>query len=127
MSLTVHFYDTDCEDTKINIFNGTLGVILLEDRHTSQNLADELKKLCNEWGIQNENITAVVTDNVANIKKAVDIGFGSNKHIPCFAHTLNLVAERSLEMSEEVSLLIIKVKSIVTWFKQSVVGSNDLR
>jgi hypothetical protein len=71
--------------------------------------------------------TAVVTDSGANIVKAVDIAFGKNLHIPCCAHTLNLVAERSIENVPNLSTIINKVKSIVIWFKQSVVASDELR
>ncbi len=75
-----------------------------------------LLKTCTEWGIDRDKVSAVVTDNTANMVKAVDLDF-SKKHIPCFAHTLNLVAQN----------LITKFKDIVTWFKQSNKVSNELR
>jgi len=50
-----------------------------------------------------------------------------NHQIPCFAHTINLIAERSLSNAAELTKLISNIKSIVTWFKHSVVGSDDLR
>lgn len=46
--------------------------------------------------------------------------------IPCFAHTLNLVADGAtvcVEWKNSVS----KIKAIVTWFKQSTVASDELR
>ncbi|CAK1587944.1 unnamed protein product [Parnassius mnemosyne] len=58
--------------------------------------------------------------------KAVDIAFGK-KHIPCFAHTLNLVVQNSMQQCTELRNLINKVKDIVTWFKQSNMASNKLR
>lgn len=48
------------------------------------------------------------------------------KHIPCFAHTLNLVAQHILGIPE-LQLVITKVKNIVTFFKQSCVASDELR
>lgn len=68
-----------------------------------------------------------MTDNTANISLAIDIAFDSKKHIPCFAHTLNLVIEKSVELCKEAGELIKKVKTIVTWFKHSVVASDELR
>ncbi|KAF2901830.1 hypothetical protein ILUMI_04357 [Ignelater luminosus] len=58
--------------------------------------------------------------------KAIDLAFGK-KHIPCFAHTLNLVAQNSMQQCTELRSLITKVKDIVTWFKQSNIASNELR
>lgn len=72
-------------------------------------------------------MTAVITDNASNMCKAVDIAFGSKKHIPCFAHTLNLVAMKALESVPAATELIKKVKNIVTWFRQSVHVSDELK
>lgn len=124
ISLTVHFYDEGLDNF---IFSGTIGVFMLEDRHTAVNLAAELKKICSEWGISDEQVIAIVTDNAANISLAIEIAFGTKKHIPCFAHTLNLVIEKSVELCEETGELIKKVKTIVTWFKHSVLASGELK
>ncbi|XP_046668494.1 zinc finger BED domain-containing protein 4-like [Homalodisca vitripennis] len=124
LSLTVHFYD---EDQDKLIFSGTIGVFMLEERHTGQNIANELKLICLEWNICEEDVIAVATDNAANITLAVEIAFGKNRHIPGFAHTLNLVTEKGIELSNDATVLIGKVKSIVTWFKHSGVASDELR
>lgn len=110
----------------IELCSVTLGVYELDERHTSDYLAEVLLKACQEWGIDPENVTAVVTDNAANIVKAVDLAFGKRKHIPCFAHTLNLVAEGTM-VCTEWRHIVSKVKSIVTWFKQSCIASDELR
>jgi len=49
------------------------------------------------------------------------------RHILCFAHTLNLVAQHVISSVPELTHLISYVKNIVKWFKQSVVASNELR
>lgn len=59
--------------------------------------------------------------------KAVEIAFSKNVHIPCCAHTLNLVVERSIENVPDLLSLLNKVKRIVTWFKHSVLASDELR
>ena len=51
-------------------------------------------KIATEWGIK-EKVVAVVTDNGANVVRAVKdaaskVGTGWT-HVSCFAHTLNLI------------------------------------
>lgn len=84
-------------------------------------------KICNEWGITTNNITAIVTDNGANIVKAVIQSFGSGKHLPCFAHTLNLVAMQVIDGNEEIKTLCEKVKTLIAFFKHSVAATDELR
>jgi hypothetical protein len=52
---------------------------------------------------------------------------GKKRHLHCFAHQLNLVAERAIQSNVEIQCLIKKVKNIVTWFKQSNNVSDQLR
>ncbi|KAK9744833.1 hypothetical protein QE152_g7412 [Popillia japonica] len=79
------------------------------------------------WGIDPNDVVAVGTDNAANMVKAIHDKFGKNRHIPCFAHTLNLVCESSLTNAEGLNIIIDKVRSIVVWFKRSVKASDQLR
>ncbi|XP_072400601.1 E3 SUMO-protein ligase ZBED1-like [Diabrotica undecimpunctata] len=58
--------------------------------------------------------------------KAVEIAVGKKKNLPCFAHTLNLVAQNSLQISD-LQNIILKIKAIVTFFKHSCVVSDELR
>ncbi|KAH9645948.1 hypothetical protein HF086_011410 [Spodoptera exigua] len=85
-----------------------------------------LTKTCEEWGFNTDKVTAVVTDNAANMVKAVEIAFGKKKHIPCFAHTLNLVAQHILGIPE-LQEILTKAKNVVTFFKESCVASDELR
>jgi len=59
--------------------------------------------------------------------KAIDLAFDKKRQIICFAHALNLVVQQAISNVPELTTLISKVKNIVTWFKQSVVASDDLR
>lgn len=104
----------------------TLGVYHLDERHTSDYIASKLRKTCEQWGLDCNKVTAVVTDNAANMVKAAEIAFGKKKHIPCFAHTLNLVAQHTLQIPE-LQAILSKIKSIVTFFKHSCVASDELR
>ena len=48
------------------------------------------------------------------------------RHLPCFAHALNLVARNPLAYSKDVQTLQEKVKWIVTYFHHSVKASDKL-
>lgn len=121
LGVTMFFFDGDKIDSI------TLGVYDLTQSHTAEYIASMLLQCCEEWGIDTGKVQAVVTDAGANIVKAVEIAFGKKYHIPCFAHMLNLVAQKSIEKTVDLPELINSVKKIVTWFKQSVVASDELR
>lgn len=59
--------------------------------------------------------------------KAVDLLFGNKRHIHCFAHQLNLIAEKAIRPITAFQDMIKSIKDIVTWFKQSVVAADELR
>lgn len=63
----------------------------------------------------------------ANIKKAAKNTFGIRKFIPCFAHTINLIANYSIDNCEGLNLLVEKVRNIVKYVKNSVNVSDELR
>ena len=48
-----------------------------------------------------EKVVAAVTDNAANIAAAVRLN--GWRHVPCFAHTLNLVVQNSLSADTVLS------------------------
>lgn len=57
----------------------------------------------------------LVSANASNMLGAAK--FTGWKHLPCFAHTLNLVVTSSIARNEELSKVIRKVKKkIVTFF-----------
>lgn len=121
LGVTVHFFDND------KLESATLGVYELSEHHTGEYISQMLLKTTEEWGINNSKVLAVVTDAGANMIKAVDLAFGKKSHIPCFAHMLNLVAQKSLEKTQNLPQLISAIKKIVTWFKHSVIASDELR
>ncbi|KAJ8914357.1 hypothetical protein NQ315_011345 [Exocentrus adspersus] len=84
-----------------------------DQRHTSQNLCEELQRVTTKWDIS-QKVHAVTTDNAANVVNSVKLAGLS--HIPCFAHTLNLVVQSSLKEIENIRR---KVKSTVEHFHRS--------
>lgn len=121
--ITIHYFNVTCDSY---IEKGTLGLFDLHERHTAAYIAEQFRKICIEWDIDEEKIVAVVSDSAANIVKGVEVAFGK-KHIPCFAHTLYLVAMKGIEDVPSLVELLRTVKSIVSWFRQSVTASDELR
>ena len=73
-----------------------LSTIQIDEEHTSENLAMHLEQKLAFWRIPKEKIFAVVTDNGANIVKAVK-DIAKLRHVPCFAHTLHLVVSQAVD------------------------------
>nr|XP_022907521.1 zinc finger BED domain-containing protein 1-like [Onthophagus taurus] len=121
LGITVHYV----KDISLNSI--VLCVQQLEERHTGEYLSKILTDTCENWGIHKEHVTAVVTDDAANMILAVELAFTKAKHMNCFAHTLNLVAEKSVKSVAKFVHVLNKVKQIVTWFKHSVIAIDDLR
>ncbi|KAJ8415057.1 hypothetical protein AAFF_G00007550 [Aldrovandia affinis] len=72
-----------------------LDCVEISERHTAENLADQLLRIAQEWKMTGK-VAACVTDNAANITLAIrKTGW---KHLPCFAHTLNLIVREALEV-----------------------------
>lgn len=123
LGMTAHFLN----NSKLDLESVTIGVLELAENHTSDHISEWFEKQLDEWGVQKHKVVTVVTDSGANILSAVKNTFGVDKHLPCFAHTLNLVTQRSLNDLEDVQNIISKIKAIVTLFKHSVNASDELR
>ena len=94
--------------------------------HTAENIAAELKRIANDWLIA-DKVVALVTDNASNMVAAARLT--EWKHIPCFAHTLNLIVQAALSADPVMAGLKKnnKCKSIVTFFHQSTKASDKLK
>ena len=63
----------------------------------------------------------IVTDNAANIVNAVKLA--KFKHLPGFAHTLNLVEQKGIQI-QKLKTLRQKVKAIIEHFHRSTVAAE---
>lgn len=124
LGVTLHYL----ESTELKTID--LAVSALETNHTGENISQALENVLEKWEIPKEKIVLVVTDNGANMIAASAIFFGKknypNKHIGCFAHTINLIVAASLKHFRMLPL-IEKVRSIVKFVKNSVKQSDMLR
>lgn len=87
-----------------------LGCYYFEKSHTAENLSSFLNKSFEEWNIRSK-VKVAISDNAANITAA--IGLNTNwHHIPCLAHSINLIAQSGLEEIDEVQKKFKKSLSI---------------
>ncbi|XP_069694254.1 zinc finger BED domain-containing protein 6-like [Periplaneta americana] len=116
LSVMAHYIGKDME-----MKSSLLENFVYSEKHTAENLCNELKRVVREWRIENK-VVAVVSDNVANIVAAIRLtGW---RHVPCFAHTLNLFVDSGLTCIRDITM---KVKRIVELFKRSPQASEKLR
>jgi hypothetical protein len=121
LGITVHYLQQEI------LKSITIGVHPLEHSHTSDYIGSTLVTTCEDWNIVKEKVMVVVTDNAANMVKAVQENYGRTKHLPCLAHSMNLVVSNSIKTLPDLKEIVMKVKSIVTFFKQSVSAYDQLR
>lgn len=116
---TVH-YITDKLQAKV------LDTHSLSGNHTGENLAKDMKNTLAAWKLT-EKLTAVTTDNAANIVMGCSIlqkSLPNVIHLPCFAHTLNLAAQKANDTIQETTKLI---NNVISYFHHSSIGKEVLR
>ena len=122
MGLTAHFTNSEFQLKSVAI-----GTKELTDRHTSEYIATCLIEMCGDWLISEEKVSNVTTDSAPNMIKAFNLAFPGNRHIPCYAHLLNLIVTDSIKDTFGLDDLIKSIKDIVTHFKQSNNAAGRLR
>ncbi|XP_037389152.1 E3 SUMO-protein ligase ZBED1-like [Pygocentrus nattereri] len=115
MSVTCHFIEN------YSMVSSLLDCFEFSDRHTSENLAEELLRVAREWGVEHK-VVCCVTDNAANITRAIQLLKGT--HHPCLAHTINLFVRNALRAMKPT---VDKVKAIVEFFHRSTAATQKLK
>ncbi|CAH0716752.1 unnamed protein product, partial [Brenthis ino] len=87
---------------------------------SNDNIETEATTLVNKFGLR-DKVNFIVTDNAANIIKAVK-GILGWKSFGCYAHTLNLIVQDALRL---VKNDIDKVKRIVAHVKKARFHQRD--
>ena len=120
VTYTLH-YITD--DWKLN--SKVLSTYCLEERHTAENLAKEMKLMEERWSLDKLFFPPVyVHDNATNITKAPKTL--DRNETGCLAHAINLVACAATSVPE-VSSLLKKGRAIVGTFKRSNIANTVLK
>uniref|UniRef100_A0A6P7H2S3 Zinc finger BED domain-containing protein 1-like n=1 Tax=Diabrotica virgifera virgifera TaxID=50390 RepID=A0A6P7H2S3_DIAVI len=120
ISVTCHFISDTSE-----LQNVVLDTKEIPGSHTAELIAAYVQEVIDDWNIS-DKITAIITDNGSNIKKAVNVIL-KKTHIPCVGHTLNLCVQDAIEANELLQLSLKKCKKIVSHFKQSNLAADKLK
>ncbi|BFZ13786.1 hypothetical protein BsWGS_16825 [Bradybaena similaris] len=116
--ITGHWIDSDWRLTSV-----TLGCLLVEERHTADNMASFYEEFAATWNIA-DKICCVVTDNARNIVVAIERT--DYNHIPCIAHCLQLSILAGLKTADSSSLFA-KCRQLVGHFKHSPANTCELK
>ncbi|CAG5093188.1 Protein of unknown function [Cotesia congregata] len=67
LGLTAHYLK------RVEMRTVELGAYHTEERKTIDNLRSKLRKICNDWGLNDDKISTFVSDGRANIKGAIKV------------------------------------------------------
>lgn len=123
LGITIHYLDDQFELEK-----GVLGVFPMDERSTSDYIVECFKQVMNEFGLEKEKVVVVVTDEGANMKKAVEDFFGPEKHLFCAVHLISHIIPDVLAMPScsIIDNIIKKIKNIIKIVKKSSVATKKL-
>ena len=94
-----------------------------QERHTAENLAADMKKTEQNWGLNKLIFDPVyIHDNASNVTKAPQIMDKPRLGIGCLAHTINLAANSATSI-QQVSELLNKARKIGSAIKRSTLAS----
>ena len=120
ISLTGHILSTDFEHHTV-----VLRSQHFPDCHTALNITTMINKALIMYEIPKHKIHFICSDNAANMTSSLNtIGV---THLPCFLHTLQLVINKSIFEQPGVNSLLIKCKTIVTYYKKSPEAKEKYR
>ena len=96
--------------------------------HDAANLVGLVRETCGEFGIDltaRSALLASITDHASNVlKMSRDLGAVP---VGCFAHQMHLVVTDLLPFFAELSVILDKISSVVTFFRQSVIAAQALQ
>ncbi|XP_055836664.1 E3 SUMO-protein ligase ZBED1-like [Episyrphus balteatus] len=120
ISVTLHYVNDDWE-----LKNFTLCAEYMEERHTAENLALILEMVIAEWDLQGK-VSAVVTDNAANVVASVRYVEEIQSSYCCAAHTLQICIKRSLQSVQAYQIILKKASTLVSHFHHSNLAASEL-
>ncbi|GFY46170.1 zinc finger BED domain-containing protein 4 [Trichonephila inaurata madagascariensis] len=93
ITITVYFITSEWA-----LKSACLACAHFDDDHNGKNIAEVLRSILNDWGIDVQNIMSITTDNGRNILKSIEELNLENAHISCFAHNINIGVNHSLDI-----------------------------
>lgn len=76
-----------------------------------------------EWGITSK-VQCMVTDNASNMILSAQLLH--LRHVPCFAHNLNLIVKKALDQTPVINEICQKARKIVGLFRSSCKAKDKL-
>lgn len=120
VAITVHWLDDSQEHGALTLCSNLLDCIAFNDCHTAINLCSLLPDKFEEWEIQ-DKLSVIISDNAHNIVAAIKKG--NWRDLGCFAHTVNLIAQKG---PKEIEDTLVKIRKKVEFFKQSLHALSKL-
>ncbi|XP_060665471.1 zinc finger BED domain-containing protein 4-like isoform X1 [Drosophila nasuta] len=121
LTITAHFIEKD------SLNSICLAALRMNQSHTSEYVNTLLEEACAEFNIDKMKWTTLTTDSASNMKCAAKLFLGLNKHVPCFAHSINLVVDETIKEICSFSSIVDKIKRVVMQFKHSPAMMDQLR
>ncbi|KAL5016122.1 hypothetical protein ScPMuIL_005711 [Solemya velum] len=116
-------------DENWNMTNYVLQTRAVPESHTGEHVAAVLQAAVDEWNIPTQQTAPfnppLVSDNASNMVKAAQ-SFNSKFHLRCYAHTLNLAAQKCLKV-KRASHILARMRKIVAFFHRSNIAADMLK
>ena len=120
MSLTVHYLTTDW-----TFKSRCLETVFMPQNHTSNNIAEALCSVFDEWSLDEKKMACITMDNRANIAAAVRKL--SWTWLNCFGHNLHLAVKNAMaSVKDRTSRAMGLCHTLVDAFSQSWLKRKDL-
>uniref|UniRef100_A0A3B1JBH7 BED-type domain-containing protein n=1 Tax=Astyanax mexicanus TaxID=7994 RepID=A0A3B1JBH7_ASTMX len=97
---------------------------VMHESHTAQNIHATFHSVAKEWKLTLPDLV-IVTDNASNMLAAMQLEENLT-HVSCFAHTLNLAAQRALKLNT-VSRVLGRIRRITGYFHRSTTACEALK
>lgn len=121
MSLTIHYITADWV-----LHSKCLETRYVPDNHTADTLAENLKAALADWGLDENKLACITTDNGANIVAAIrNLGW---PWLNCFGHNLHLAVTHGLDSDKDRTARAMGLcRSLVNIFHMSWIKKRDMR
>ncbi|XP_063240561.1 zinc finger BED domain-containing protein 4-like [Bacillus rossius redtenbacheri] len=120
MGITAHFIDSEYEACHVALEVRPF----LEVSHNAENIIHFILELCESWNIE-DRIFVIVRDNARNITAALNSS--TYQHLPCLAHTLQLVIHDAVLKSASLSNIFSVCRWVVGHYKHSTAATKVLK
>ncbi len=120
IAMTVHFWSEENQ----SLVSAVLQCTRFIGSHTAEQISQELDKAFTEKEVRHK-VLAVVTDNAANVTKAVS--HLPLRHLGCYAHSLNLVIMQAITSTTHLTALRDRISELIKLCKTSTLVGDKFK